>query len=246
VRKSLEAIGVTGWKSKLLGVLILAAVVAGVAHLLTSRHDAPAMRVLFIGNSFTYYNGGIDQQLQGLDPSIATQTECVGGYTLADHLSAGAALEKIRRGGWSYVVLQEQSQTPALSPQSFAQSARAFDQAIRSVKAKTVLLMTWERPDSVQMGVTTASLSEACRQVGSQLNAIVAPVGEAFAASLAQRPSLALTAPDGHPTPAGTYLAACVLYGRITRHSPVGDSFGPDNADERDYLQRIAAETLGY
>jgi hypothetical protein len=204
------------------------------------------MRVLFVGNSYTFYNGGLDQQLKGLDPSIATARDCVGGYTLADHWNTGTATNQIAQGHWSYVVLQEQSQTPVLAPQSFEQCVRQFDDQIRAVKAKTVLLTTWQRPDSVQMGVTTASLAAAYEQAGRQVDAIVAPAGGAFAASLAKRPDITLTSPDGHPTAAGTYLAACVLYGAITNRSPVGNSFGPEDGQERSYLQRIAAQTLGY
>lgn len=235
-----------GLKFKVLGVLILAALVGGVVHLVVRQRSAPTIRVLFIGNSFTFYNGGIDRQLRGLDPSIVTQTDCVGGYTLADHWNAGTAAREIRQGHWSFVVLQEQSQTPVLAQQSFAQSTRAFDGVIRAAGAETVLLMTWQRPDSVAEGVTTAALSSAYGQVVTLLGAVVAPAGEAFAASLAGCPTLALTAPDGHPTPAGTYLAACVLYGTIRHHTPVGDSFGPGDGQERGYLQRAAARAVGY
>ncbi len=112
--------------------------------------------VLFIGNSFTYFNGGMDRQLKGLAPDSSSTVIAVGGYTLRDHLNAGEAIRTIHLGGWAYVVLQEQSQVPVLDSKNFFNAVRDFDVAVRASGAHTVLLMTWERPDSVDVGVTTA------------------------------------------------------------------------------------------
>lgn len=205
----------------------------------------PAAHILFIGNSYTYYNGGIDAMLHGLAPSITTAAVTVGGYTLEKHWDSGQALAEINQGGWTFVVLQEQSQTPVLAPQTFDQYVRGFDQEIRRTGAKTVLLMTWQRPDSVAIGVTTSGLAAAYEQAGKDVGALVAPAGLAFATALDQRPRVALTSPDGHPTVEGTYLAACVLYGALFHRSPVGNPFGSIPSDEKIFLQHMAAEMLG-
>lgn len=207
-----------------------------------------ATRVLFVGNSFTYVGGGIDKQLEGLVPSVSTSRQVGAGYTLARHWSEGKALQAIRAGGWSFVVLQEQSQTPVFDRPAFLRSVREFSRAITAAKAQTILLMTWERPDSVGRGVTTARLAAAYVAVGGEVGAAVAPAGLAFARSLSERPDLALYSQDGHPTPAGAYLAGCVLAGTITARSPVGNPYvGPDVPPElRLHLQRAAAASLGY
>ena len=225
------------------------ALLACLALSLSACHSAPphlaAARVLFIGNSYTFINGGIPAQLEALDPTAVTVTEAVGGYTLQDHWNAGLALADIRRGGWSYVVLQEQSQTSVTGQGQFDAFVRMFDAEIRASGAKTVLLMTWQRPDSLGYGVTTANLAAAYDQIGSQLGARVAPAGLAFARSLAGRPDLTLNIGDGHPTMAGTYLAACVLYGTLFHRSPVGIAAGAVGGGDRTYLQKVAAKTLG-
>lgn len=208
----------------------------------------PSMRVLFIGNSYTAINGGIDKQLAGLDPSTETLRIDVGGYTLENHWVAGNALQTIHKGGWTYVVLQEQSQTPIINQGKFFEYAGYFDAEITSSGATTVLLMTWERPDSVRAGVTFANLANAYNALGKALGARVAPAGSAFARSLREKPELALYIQDGHPTIYGTYLAACVLYGTLWSVSPVGNQFADPSisAELRAYLQRVAAETLGF
>lgn len=207
--------------------------------------QVPAARILFIGNSYTFYNGGIYQELKGLAPSATIDAVTAGGYTLQNHWNAGTALATIRSGGWSYVVLQEQSQTPVLNPVLFDAYVRQFDTEIRISGATTVLLMTWQRPDSVQYGVTTANLAAAYEAAAKAVGAKVAPVGLAFAEAQRERPDLTLNIPDGHPTVAGTYLAACVLYGVIYGRSPVGNPYGPLSSADKLFLQQVAAKTLG-
>ena len=214
---------------------------------LGSCDTQPPTRVLFIGNSYTFFNGGLDKQLKGLAPSAEAECIAVGGYALESHWNDGKALRRIQETKWDLVVLQEQSQIPVMNQKQFYDYARKFDEEIRRSGAKTILLMTWERPDSKQYGVTTESLAAAYTDLGKQLGAKVAPAGMAFARALRQRPELALYRPDGHPTVEGTYLAACVLYQTIFEQSPVGNSYSdaslPD--DTRDYLQHVAADTLG-
>jgi hypothetical protein len=209
------------------------------------RHQA-STRILFIGNSYTFCNGGIDKQLERLTPACKTECLALGGYTLEKHWNEGQALQAIRRGGWNYVVLQEQSQGPVINRTRFFDAARRFDSEIRRAGAKTVLLMTWERPDSVRYGVTTSNLASAYTSLGAELGAKVAPAGLACARALAGMPGLALYIQDGHPTAEGTYLAACVLYGTLFEQSPVenprSDQRIPD--DKKAYLQQIASESL--
>jgi hypothetical protein len=207
----------------------------------------PTTRVLFIGNSYTFYNRGIDRQLKGLAPAMRTKLIAEGGYTLEAHWRAGKALQSIQQGGWDYVVLQEQSQRPVLSQPQFMEFAVKFEAEIQQSGAQTVLLMTWESPESIPRGVTTANLAAAYNLAGAKLGAKVAPAGLAFARALRERPDLSLYSPDGHPTMYGTYLAACALYGTITGQSPLGIAYTPRGItpELRDFLQRIAAESLG-
>jgi hypothetical protein len=209
-------------------------------------HSQAATHILFIGNSFTYFNKGLDKQLEGLEPSAVTARIVAAGYTLEQHWNGGKALQKLHERKWDYVVLQEQSQFPVVNQQKFYEFARKFDQEIRRSGARTVLLMTWERPDSVNYGVTTANMAASFAALGAELGARVAPAGSAFARALRDRPGLALYVHDGHPTAEGTYLATCVLYRTIFGRSPVGNAYSENNisAGDRGYLQRIAAENL--
>ena len=235
----------TAWsRGALVLVACLPALLVAACHSGTMPR-VPPLRVLFIGNSYTFVNGGIDAQLRGLAPSTETECVTVGGATLRNHWETGRALAAIHAGRWSRVVLQEQSQTPVLGRLVFDDYARAFDREIRLSGASTVLLMTWERPDSAAWGVTTANLAAAYQQIGAELGATVAPAGLAFATSLRERPDIILYSQDGHPTAQGTYLAACVLYGAVFGRSPAGNPYRPFSAADSAYLQGVAARTLG-
>ena len=230
--------------------LAVALAVAFAAHPVAAAPTQAAsqtLRVLLVGNSYTYTNDGIDVVLGKLAPQAKVDRIAVGGYRLEQFASEGKVRDALGSKHYDVVVLQEQSQTPVVFTHHFREGALALDRQIRAAGAKTALLMTWERPDSARQGVTTANLAAAYKGMGAEIGAAVAPAGLAFARALRERPNLALASDDGHPTPQGTYLAACVLYATLFGASPVGNAYADSHvsADERTFLQRIAAETTG-
>ena len=62
-------------------------------------------------------------------------------------------------------MLQEQSQTAVTGRPLFDQHVRSFSAEIEAAGAQPVLLMTWERPDSVQYGVTTENLASSYQTI---------------------------------------------------------------------------------
>ena len=74
----------------------------------------------------------------------------------------------------------------------------------------------------------------------------MAPVGLAWQQVRREHPEIGLWDPDGsHPSRAGTYLAACVLYATLFGESPEGLSFtGHVPGGEARALQRTAARTV--
>lgn len=235
-------------------LLIVVAIAIGACQIDISFGEPPAesgqlpLRILFVGNSLTYYNGGIDQHLKGLEPSLQVQSVSEPGYSFKNHAQSEATLSTIRDGAWTHVILQDQSQLPVINPSFTEYYAKALHQEIRRSGAEPILMMTWERQDSLDQGVTTKNLATAYSALGETLGVRVAPVGLAFDISRQAWPVLELAAPDAHPTIYGTYLAACVLYGFLLKRNPVGNPYRDTSitADIAAYLQRRAAEALGY
>jgi hypothetical protein len=200
---------------------------------------AQQKKILFIGNSFTYANGnpnapeipisinGIAQNINPVDNLSYTIGDQViqGGQTLQGHYDAGVALQKIRQGGWDFVVLQEQSLRPYDNPQLYYQYVRLFDAEIKLVGAKTVIYMTWAYKNDWYKFPTYVNNFE---QIASEVNAIVVPCGKAWEKARAERPNFNLYASDDvHPSSQGSYLNACVFFATLAGRNPEGTSYVP-------------------
>ncbi|MSR39361.1 MAG: hypothetical protein EXS02_11075 [Planctomycetes bacterium] len=205
-------------------------------------------RILFVGNSFTFYNGGLQGHFKKLSESahpprllIADQAT-KGGATLKILQGQESIHRKIREGHYDLVVLQED--IPELIEHDvapFLEQVRLFDREIRGAGGNTALFMAWpyERLNWVGLAV----IAEAHLAIGKELNVPVAPVGLAFQQSLQARPGLAMLGKDReHETIHGTYLAANVIYATIFLVSPLGLSYHPQgvSAEEAAFLQGIA------
>lgn len=193
-------------------------------HVAAQTEDSPGdpVRVLFIGNSYTYYND-LPSMLTTLASSTSggaqIQAEAVvaGGATLEGHWDEGKAVVEIRKGSWDFVVLQEQSLRPVRDPQKMFVFARKFAAEIRKAGAEPVLFLTWAREGRPEM---QGQLNRSYLSLGRELGAEVAPAGPAWRTALNMLPGIPLHMDDGsHPTPTGTYLAACVFLGVLIDHS---------------------------
>ena len=107
------------------------------------------------------------------------------------------------------------------------------------------LLMTWAYKDKPEM---TAGLASAYITAGNRNGIMVFPVGLAFQRSQKINPDIELFTPDKrHPSKAGTYLMAAVIYSSIYKVSPIGNSYDYGlGQDIQRRLQETAWETLSY
>src|SRR5688500_2602081 len=171
-----------------------------------------SLNLLFIGNSFTARN-----DLPALVASLAQATgtrldhrlSSAGGASLRMHWNKGEAAGAIRAGRYDYVVLQEQSTLPVKNAARMHENVRLFDAAIRAAGARTALYLTWARAHAPQ---SQRAITDAYTTIGRELGATVVPAGVAWECMLATPGAPVLHDKDGsHPTPAGSYLAACVF-----------------------------------
>ena len=119
----------------------------------TSSDTITELNVLFLGNSYTYYNN-LPYLVQKLANSVGLvlnhDQNTPGGAKLKDHVS-GTSISKIRQGGWDVVVLQEQSQIPSLSENVVCYWSHSYaDQLSNEIlasnpNAKIQWYLTWGR-----------------------------------------------------------------------------------------------------
>jgi hypothetical protein len=183
----------------------------------------PPLRVLFVGNSYTYFHNAPEMfatLARAAQPGREVRTDmvAVGGETLLGLWERSPARQAIRDAKWDYVVLQEQSRlgeglwngTFVINePRLLRWGAGLFDADIRRAGARTVLVQHWARRNQVQ---DQRSLDHAFDSVAREVVALLAPVGLAWQRARQTHPTIELYASDrSHPAPAGSYLLACVL-----------------------------------
>ena len=227
-------------------LLLAACACAGEEHA-----EDPLDKVLFIGNSFTYYNNGLHAHFRRLTFAAGLFTSknsrariaTISGGRLPEH--EGGFEHVLGTDDWDVVVLQGHSLGPISekTAEPFRRTARKFARIAREHGTRPVFFMTWAYSDRPEM---TARLDEAYTGIGRELDAAVVPVGLAFAAVTAERPEIALRTRDArHPTLAGTYLAACTFFAAFHGQSPEGLDYDAGLGEETAlYLQRAAWRTV--
>lgn len=215
----------------------------------TFKDQPSPLKVLFIGNSYTYYH-----RMPDIVAAMSSRPEsprrfevrmvAQGGASLAQHWDGGGR-RALRSGAWDAVVLQDQSTLPLTNPDRIGRYAERLAGTAREAGARTILYVTWARRDRPE---TQHDIDEAYAAAARQANAALAPVGTAWKRVRERWPDLALHDADGgHPSAMGSYLAACVLYISLqpgARECPaLGDADRDDLAFAR--LRMVASEVMG-
>ncbi len=197
---------------------------------LVSKKD---FKILFIGNSFTFYNDGVDYHLLNMlkvDKSADSilyhiQNIAESSYTLEAHYNDIKTINKIKSNKWNLVILQEQSTRPVNNPDLFLEFASKLNSEIKNNGSLTALYLTWAVKDSPS---EIGPISSAYEKTGTQINAKVVPVGKVWDYFVKNNSTIDLYSTDRkHPSLSGTFLTACVFYQSLFAKNPVENSYIP-------------------
>jgi hypothetical protein len=187
--------------------------------------SARPARLLFVGNSYTARND-LPQLIVRLAAEAAsplvveTRMVIAGGASLRRHWNAPHAREAIAAERWDWVVLQEQSTLPVKNASRYHDNVRLFQAPISAAGARMALYQTWARRDAPQAQDT---IDAAVTAIARECAARAVRVGPAWREALRRDASLPLYTDDGsHPSPLGSYLAACVFLRALLGRSPGG------------------------
>jgi hypothetical protein len=231
-------------------VLMLGIAACAIAALMAQAVATQVPRkILFVGDSFTYYQNGIYTHFERLaaaanPPLVVTADKSVfGGAFLHRLWDLNEPVKAIDTAAYDVVVLQED--IPETTVADFREYAGKFVAEVRKNHARPVLFMAWAYP---RLGwISMAEIAQAHRDAAKELNVDVAPVGLAWQQASKQRPGMNFYAPDReHPSIYGTYLATCVVYVTIYGRNPTGLAYIPSGVtlEEAAFLQRIAWQTV--
>ena len=182
------------------------------------------LRVLFVGNSYIYYNNLI-QMVSLLSDSMDTKLICtkstLGGSHLGEHWNSLKGLQSkqlIEKNKYDIVVIQDNSMWPIDHPDSLLWYGNKFCDLIKSRSAKPFLYNTWSRKKTPQ---TQDQINRAYESVSSACGAKIVPVGQIFQEVIKAKPDWELYHVDGsHPSPLGTFIASLALVKSFTGKLP--------------------------
>jgi hypothetical protein len=229
---------------------------------------APPASVIYIGNSFFYYNNGMHGLVGGMvreglsNHKLRASLVTIGGSGLDWH-DVASYFRPDGIGKYSFVgnnevvfnppgsklfevaVMMDCSQCPVHPTLKavFTEYAKKHSDTVRKHGAVPVFFMSWAYQDAPEM---TQTLADAYTVAGNANQALVIPAGLAFARSIAKRPDVNLYVADKrHPSPEGSYLAAATTYAALFNKSPVGFKFSAGlKPDVAAHLQQVAWETV--
>jgi len=212
--------GWRGWWVGLAALFALALPGAACAQSATSIEPSPpteadgSLRVLFIGNSLTYFNdlpGMLGELLRQAGLDVVTSTLAEPNFGLEDHWARQATHVRIAEG-WDVVVLQQGPSATEGRP-SLIEFAERFAGPIRAAGATPALYMVWPAaPRSFDFQDVSNSYAAAADRVGG----LLFPAGEAWLVAWELAEGIALYGSDQfHPSPLGSYLAALVIYEQL-------------------------------
>jgi hypothetical protein len=215
-----------------------------------------SVSVLFVGNSLIYRNDlptefkklAAESSLH-VDVDVTSITP--GGAFLYDHWKRGDVLTTLRNRHPNFLVLQGQSTEPLSAPKQFRYYGTLFKKEADRVQAKTILFSTWARPTGDPYYKDPASggspaemqrrLNTAYASLAQKIGATLAPVGVAWEHAQRVAPQIQLLDGTQHPSPAGTYLAAAILFRTVFNVPTVGSTYlGGLPPTTAHTLQRIA------
>jgi hypothetical protein len=210
-------------------------------------------RVLFVGNSYTFSNdlpGLFAATSASVGAAQDVDSLAVAGTTVAYHV-ANPELVPLLEQGWDVVVIQAQSYEAIVDEPGYQAAMVEFAGLVAAASpgARLLVFETWARapgdPLLADLGMTPeqmqAALSEAYAEAAQLVDAELAPVGQAWALSLASAPAITLHFSDGsHPSLAGSYLAAAVFHAQVLGQPAAAIAWVPEGLAPADAMQLAA------
>ena len=179
--------------------------------------DGKPIRVLFIGNSLTFFND-LPAVVQSIAASLKVRLEyqscTMGGANLEDHWRHGKCKQMLDSAHWDYVVLQQGPSSLPASRVDLRKWTATWNTEIRKHSAKPALYMVWPFKDQ-KNGFRDVSLSYGL--AATDVNGLFLAAGDAWFRLIESKSHIQLYSPDDlHPTREGSVLAALVIAGRLT------------------------------
>ena len=230
---------------------------------ITNLKNKTPERVLYIGNSYLYYNDSLHNHVRRMLEEAYDKEIDTGNYksvTISGsrswHHNIDYSIKYKNLGAekpFELVIFQGGSgETDTASERKiFSDTVKKVIKTIHQSGAEAALYMihAYTEPHENADPKMIENIKKMYIDAGNENNALVIPVGIAFENAYKQNPEIQLHKSfDGsHPSLLGTYLAACVVFSSITHETPLNIEYNYfDKIDDKDkkFLQKIAHKTV--
>ncbi len=178
----------------------------------TEKH----IRILFIGNSHTYFNNmpyivKQNAEREGISADVTALFR--GGWYLFQHEKEIETKFNIKFGSYDYVVLQEHSH-PFDRTEDYFAAAKTLCAMIHQAGGIPVIYATWSEKNN---RANQAHMDLVNRQIAGENEALLANVGQLWWQEMDRDPSVDLYWDDGqHASIAGSEFAAKIIWKTIS------------------------------
>ena len=239
---------------------ITAAGPKGTAYALDVFDSRPPRSILFIGNSRTYpfdmpYMVREMADSAGAAEKYQISVYAVPGRSLRDHWE-DPKVQKLLTEHWDDVVLQERSAGHyADASNEFHNYGTLLARAVANKGGRPVMFVGWNYSPALFASAQPGSQSTYYQMIQSdhlrlsqETGAQLANVGQVWQSVLNANPPFRLETDGNHPTLHGSYLAALVIYARLSGKSVADVSYRPDGLPDADakLLRDLATANLPY
>lgn len=231
----------------------------------TTGFTEPAKKILFIGNSATYYND-MPKMLKGLANADGKQAEITAitasGYKLSQFTSVSNVyyaqlINQLQTNSWDFVVLQDHREVIIQNPSKTEEAISILKKYIDAAGAQLIIYETQADSKGREFFINNSSIfmdnltmqfymSRNYYSIGNKFNALVCSAGDNYSRCMNLYPNIVLYNKDLlHPSPYGSYMVACSLYKTIFKTSALDNTFLPGSKYDTDNLLKdLDAESL--
>ena len=235
-------------------VLIMLSVLPVLPVLPASALATESRSILFLGNSYTRRNNlpALVKAIAGSEGKLLkVKSLAKSSYQLRLHVSDPSTNPTIEEEDWHAVILQGQSQNPALptAQELVFPAAATLSSEVKSNAncSRLLFFQTWGRkvrdsrlcphfPDVFcSFNAMTAKLNSTYVMLAAANEGEVVPVGIVWKYLRDHYPAIELFHPDEHhPSLVGSYVAAMTFYSAIFWADPRGITYYPEDLNEEE------------
>lgn len=222
-------------------------------------------KILFIGNSSTYYNN-MPKMVKGLAVADGKNVEVTSitasGYKLSQFTNSGnmyyeQIINALKTSTWDFVVLQDHREAIMQNIINTEKAVAMIKELATASGAQIVLYETQGDCNGRDFTINDTSIffdnltlqyymTKNYFSVGNKYDSLVATAGVNYTRCMNLYPEINLYDSDMiHPSPYGSYLAACSLYETMFETSVFGNQFLPNSKYDSDgLLKNLETESL--